>query len=83
MPVWDDAPGDAPRPGAYTLPLDAIRELDLHVVNLGVYGRGAHQRGEAVLMSYSFGALPQLIWETIERLGAAQRATQADAATPG
>ena len=35
----------------------------------GVYGRGAHQRGEAVLMSYSFGTLPRLIWEVVERLG--------------
>jgi len=33
-----------------------------------VYGQGAHQRDEAVLMSYSFGILPELICETIERI---------------
>ena len=74
MPVWEEpAPGSAPRPGAYTLPLEAIRALDLPAVNLGPYGRGAHQRGEAVLMSYSFGTLPRLIWEVVERLGRGER----------
>ena len=53
-----------------------IRALDLPVVNLGVYGKGAHQRGERVLMSYSFGTLPRLIVETLERL-AALRVTEA------
>lgn len=72
MPVWQP-PDAAPRPGAYSLPLDAIRALDLPVVNLGPYGHGAHQRGERVLMSYSFGVLPQLIWEVIEGLGATRQ----------
>jgi len=27
-----------------------------------------HQPGERVLMSYSFGVVPQLLYETIERL---------------
>jgi arginine utilization protein RocB len=67
MPLW--AEPEAAGPGDYTLPLDAIRAMDLPVVNLGPYGRGAHQRGEAVLMPYSFGILPQLLWEVIERVG--------------
>lgn len=67
MPVWRDADSTT-QPGAYTLPLEEIRMLDMPVVNLGVYGKGAHQRGERVLMSYSFGTLPQLVLETIERL---------------
>ncbi len=68
MPLWQGA--DQPRrPGGYSLPLDAIRALDLPFVNLGPYGRAVHQRGERVLMSYSFGVLPQLIVEIIERLG--------------
>ncbi|HZU01445.1 MAG TPA: M20/M25/M40 family metallo-hydrolase [Ktedonobacteraceae bacterium] len=67
MPVWreSDAP---PRPGSYSLPLATIRELALPVVDFGVYGRGAHQRGERVFMSYSFEILPQLLYEVIERL---------------
>lgn len=68
MPLWQDK-GAPARPGGYSLPLDAIRTLDLPVVNLGPYGWGVHQRGERALMSYSFGTLPQLIYETIERLG--------------
>lgn len=67
MPLWQEA--DQPRhSGAYHLPLHAIRALDLPFVNLGPYGRAVHQRGERVLMSYSFGVLPQLICEIIAYL---------------
>ncbi|MEO6892457.1 MAG: M20/M25/M40 family metallo-hydrolase [Ktedonobacteraceae bacterium] len=69
MPVWQDARGStSPRPGSYSLPLEAIQQLNIPVVNMGPYGRGVHQRGEGLLMSYSFGVLPQLIWETLLRL---------------
>jgi arginine utilization protein RocB len=67
MPVWWNG-GEKPRPGSYSLPLDEIQKLEVPVFNWGVYGRGAHQRDERVLMSYSFGELPQLLYETIERL---------------
>lgn len=68
MPVWRDE--DAPaRAGDYTLPLAEIAALGMPVVNFGPYGAGAHQRGERLLMSYSFATLPQLLLETIERLG--------------
>lgn len=67
MPVWrsPDAPA---RPGSYSLPLEAISELDMPVVDIGPYGRGAHQRGERLMMSRSFGMLPQLVHEVIEQL---------------
>ena len=79
MPVWqdqDNAPvrqdhgerGAPTRPGGYSLPLDAMRSLDIPVANIGPYGRDVHQAGERVLMSYSFGVVPQLLYETIERL---------------
>jgi arginine utilization protein RocB len=68
MPLWS-APSDA-YPGAYYLPLEAIQQLNIPVVNWGIYGRGAHQRDECVQMSYSFGSLPQLLYETIETLAA-------------
>jgi arginine utilization protein RocB len=67
LPIWNDAANA--RPGSYALPLQAMRQLNLPVVNLGPYGFGAHQAGERVLMSYSFGVLPQLVLEVIERLG--------------
>ena len=68
IPTWQ-SPGKQARSGAYSLPLKAIQDLGMPVVNLGPYGRGVHQSGEGVLMSYSFGILPQLIYEVIERLG--------------
>ena len=68
MPVWSES-GAPPHPGSYSLPLAAIQELALPVADFGVYGRGAHQRSERVLMSYSFGVLPELIYEVIEHLG--------------
>jgi arginine utilization protein RocB len=67
MPVWEDA-GALPRPGAYSLPLEAMQQLNVPVFNWGVHGQGAHQRDESVQMSYSFEALPQLLYETIEQL---------------
>jgi arginine utilization protein RocB len=75
MPLWH-APGDPDYPGGYSLPLEAIRQLDLPVVNLGPYGRGAHQRGERALMSYSFAVLPQLVYETIMKLATAPEASR-------
>jgi len=72
MPVWHgqepDVAAGTPRPGSYGLPLAEMRALDLPVVNIGPYGRAVHQAGERVLMSYSFGMVPQLIYETVERL---------------
>lgn len=70
MPLWqdEDITNTPIRPGGYSLPLAAIQELALPIVNFGPYGFGAHQRGERVLMSYSFGVLPQLLYETIEAL---------------
>jgi arginine utilization protein RocB len=67
MPVWqaEDAP---PRPGSYGLPLATMRALHLPVVDIGPYGRGAHQVGERLMMSRSFGLLPLLVHETIEQL---------------
>jgi arginine utilization protein RocB len=67
MPVWEDAV-TTQRPGSYSLPLEAMQRLGVPVFNWGVHGRGAHQRDESVQMSYSFEALPQLLYETIEQL---------------
>jgi len=72
MPLWRDPspddPGAAPA-GYYTLPLARIQALNLPLIDIGPYGRGVHQRGEGSLASYSFEDLPQIMWETIMRLG--------------
>ncbi len=70
MPVWQEQgeQNASTRAGAYSLPLEAMRSLDIPVANIGPYGRDVHQPGERVLMSYSFGVVPQLLYETIERL---------------
>jgi arginine utilization protein RocB len=67
MPLWQE-PGAHPLAGAYSLPLETIQRLGVPVINWGPYGRGAHQRDESLLMSYSFGLLPQLLYETIQHL---------------
>ena len=67
MPIWrPESRGTA----GYWLPLEEIRRLDMPVVNIGPYGFGVHQAGERVHRAYSFEVLPQLILETIERVGA-------------
>jgi arginine utilization protein RocB len=76
LPTWNDAPTPPNahvHPNSYMLPLQAIRQLNLPIVNLGPYGKGAHQAGERVLMSYSFGILPQLLYEIIEHLAGEAR----------
>ncbi len=67
MPLWSEA-GESQRPGAYSLPLREIQALNVPFVNLGPYGRAPHQRGERLLMSYSFEVLPQLITEVMDYL---------------
>ena len=67
MPVWQPV-DQSPLPGAYSLPLSEIQSLNIPAINWGPFGRGAHQRDEAVLMSYTFGTLPQLLYETIKHL---------------
>ncbi|HEU0025802.1 MAG TPA: M20/M25/M40 family metallo-hydrolase [Ktedonobacterales bacterium] len=70
-PTWrDEPPGGALPPGAYSLPLDAMRALDMPVIDIGPYGRDPHQRGERALASFTFETAPQVIAEIIERLTA-------------
>lgn len=63
MPLWRDAPD----PAGYSLPLEAIRALSVDVVNIGVWGFGAHKREERVYIPYSCGAVPEMILETVLR----------------
>lgn len=68
MPVWRELSDAVHLPGSYSLPLYEIAMLNMPVANFGPYGQGAHQRDEAMLMSYSFGVLPQLLCEVIESI---------------
>jgi arginine utilization protein RocB len=47
--------------GAYRVPQEDAAALDLDVVNLGPWGRGAHGLYERVHAPYAFGKLPELI----------------------
>ncbi|MGM0421312.1 MAG: M20/M25/M40 family metallo-hydrolase [Bacillota bacterium] len=53
---------------AYDLPLKQINELNIPVLNLGVFGRDSHRRFERVEEKFSFEILPQLLQSTIEKL---------------
>ncbi|MFX3619394.1 MAG: M20/M25/M40 family metallo-hydrolase [Sporolactobacillus sp.] len=45
----------------YTIPLAAIRRLNIPVLDIGVYGKRAHTWMERVYKPYSFEKVPQLI----------------------
>ena len=51
----------------YTLPVDAMRALDLDVVNLGPWGRDAHGLFERVRCDWTFERLPGLVREVVKR----------------
>lgn len=72
MPVWPSSEQEV-LPGAYHLPLAEMRHFKLSVINWGPFGRGAHQRDEAVLMPYTFEQLPQLLYETLLHLASHQK----------
>jgi arginine utilization protein RocB len=52
--------------GAYRLPVEAMRALDLDVVNVGPWGHDAHGLYERVRADYAFDVLPAVI-EAIAR----------------
>ena len=49
--------------GEYQLPAEEGRALDLEVVNVGPWGRGAHGVFERVFAPYAFDTLPRLLAE--------------------
>jgi len=51
----------------YTLPVEAMRALDLDVVNLGPWGRDPHGLFERVRCDWTFGRLPRLVADTVRR----------------
>jgi arginine utilization protein RocB len=51
----------------YALPIEAMRALDLDVVNLGPWGRDAHGLFERVRCDWAFGRLPGMVAEVVKR----------------
>lgn len=52
----------------YILPLKEMQTLNLPVVNIGPFGKDAHQYTERVEKNYSFEVTPQLVRKTISHL---------------
>jgi|GEM_PF-467540 len=61
MPLWRDEPDVT----GYSLPLERIRELNVDVANIGVWGHGAHTREERVNIPYSCGEVPAIIYDAV------------------
>ncbi len=51
----------------YELPIEAMRALDLDVVNLGPWGRDAHGLFERLRCDWAFARLPGLVAEVVRR----------------
>lgn len=49
----------------YKLPIEEMQKLSLPVVNIGPYGKDAHQFTERIQRDYSFNVAPQLVYETL------------------
>lgn len=49
----------------YKLPLEEINELNVPIMNLGVYGKDSHKHYERVEQNFSFEVLPELLKEAI------------------
>lgn len=49
----------------YQLPIDEMQSLNLPVVNIGPFGKDAHQYTERIEKDYSFNIAPKMVFETI------------------
>ncbi len=52
----------------YNLPIEALKALNVPVLNFGPLGRDAHQWTERLELSFSFGTLHELLSRTVARL---------------
>jgi arginine utilization protein RocB len=59
MPAWDRQ---------YTLPVKAIQAISMPAVNIGPFGKDAHKLSERICSSYSFDAMPAILYKTIASL---------------
>jgi arginine utilization protein RocB len=61
----DNTPGFGVK---YDLPLAEMADLNLPVLNIGPFGKDAHQFTERLEKTYSFEAAPELVYKTIDHL---------------
>jgi arginine utilization protein RocB len=59
MPVWG---------ARHHMDLEAIRQLDVPVINIGPYGKDAHKKWERVEVPYSMQIVPNLMFKVIQSL---------------
>jgi arginine utilization protein RocB len=52
----------------YNLPIEEMQKLQLPVVNIGPFGKDAHQFTERIEKEYSFKVVPTILYETILKL---------------
>lgn len=52
----------------YDLPFDAIRSLNLPVLDIGPFGKDAHKFTERIEKNYTFNVAPELLYRTIMNL---------------
>lgn len=56
LPLWGDK---------YTIPLDAIANLNIPFMNIGPWGKDAHKYTERINISYSFEIASKLVFEAV------------------
>lgn len=59
MPAWGEK---------YSIDINAIRQLNVPVMNIGPYGRDAHKQWERVEKEFSMKVVPMLTYEVIQAL---------------
>lgn len=52
----------------YNLPIKEMQKLNLPVVNIGPFGKDAHQYTERIEKKYSFQVAPRFVYETLKNL---------------
>lgn len=52
----------------FPIPLKAMRDLNIPVINLGVYGKAGHKWTERVYKPYTFDVLPEIIRKVTRRI---------------
>lgn len=51
----------------YNVPINTIKKLNIPSINIGCFGKDPHKWTERVHMPYSFGVLPKVVVEMIEK----------------